>query len=44
MEKTVSNQDAVIVFEVAGWPDVSFIHQRHAEYWNNHYKITFTFN
>lgn len=33
--REVSNQDAVIVFEVAGWPDVTFTHKRHAEYWGN---------
>lgn len=33
--REVSNQDAVIVFAVSGWPDVSFTHKRHAEYWNN---------
>jgi len=33
--REVSNQDAVIVFEVSGWPDVTFTHKSHAEYWNN---------
>ncbi|MBW1865898.1 MAG: cytochrome c3 family protein [Deltaproteobacteria bacterium] len=33
--REVSNQDAVITFEVSDWPDVTFTHKSHAEYWNN---------
>ncbi len=31
----ISDEDAVIVFSAANWPDVVFQHRSHSEYWDN---------
>ena len=31
----INDEDAVIIFNAANWPDVVFQHRSHSEYWNN---------